>query len=199
MFSGTLLVSRFRATYVCVYTYTHTHVHAYIICICIVCVCMDRHVCMYKHTCDSMYSYIHTYILYLYMHMCVCVCVWIDMYTNTNIHATADGREMPGRLAGTCVAVTGMMMAIWYAKGVAQKVLEESNREDAEEGRAEEGRAGVVADGKVMISMSPAAAGLQVGGSLQLVVDDSAAKSEVCCRSCACACACRCQCQCLCL
>ena len=59
------------------------------------------------------------------------------MYTNTNIHATADGREMHGRLAGTCVAVTGMMMAIWYAKGVAQKVLEESNREDAEEGRAE--------------------------------------------------------------
>ena len=185
--------------YVCIHTHIRTYMHTLSVYALCVCVWIDMYACTNTHATVCTHTYIHTY--FICICICVCVCVWIDMYTNTNIHATADGREMPGRLAGTCVAVTGMMMAIWYAKGVAQKVLEESNREDAEEGRAEEGRAGVVADGKVMISMSPAAAGLQVGGSLQLVVDDSAAKSEVCCRSCACACACacRCQCQCLCL
>ena len=97
-------------------------------------------------------------------------------------------------MMGTCVAVVGMLMAIWYAKGVAKKVLEEANRED---GEAEDGGAGLVGDGKVLISMSrdqgTGAHGKQGGmgsmfrpvlvrSALQVVVvvDDGASKSEVC-------------------
>ena len=107
-------------------------------------------------------------------------------------------------MMGTCVAVVGMLMAIWYAKGVAKKVLEEANKED---GDAEDGGAGVVGDGKLLISMSldqgtgahGKQGGMKQGGMVMgigrsifrpvlvrsalqvvVVVDDGASKSEVC-------------------
>jgi len=53
----------------------------------------------------------------------------------------------------------GILSAIWYAKGVAQKILKESRKKEAEEaleaGRpiCEHKRADVVGDGDVMLQM----------------------------------------------